>query len=74
MALDFHFVPAGPENLIPDFKLHLFQTITLQGYSVLWFLPVTFLAEMLIYVVRRKFDLKLSAIVTIVLSYCGYYL
>ena len=73
MALDFHFVPAGPENLIPDFKLHLLQTFTLQGYSVMWFLPVTFIAEVIVFLIYRKTKLSAVTLVTIILSFAGYY-
>lgn len=63
MALDFHFIPSGPENLIPDFKLHLLQTFTLQGYSVMWFLPVTFFGELLVFLLF-SYQKNKSSIIT----------
>jgi len=34
---------------------HVTQTLTLQGYSVLWFLPVLYLAEMLLLLLNKTF-------------------
>lgn len=73
MALDFHFVPAGPENLIPDFKLHMLQTFTLQGYSVMWFLPVTFIAELIVFLLYKRIKLKAVVLWTLIISFAGYY-
>ena len=36
---------------------HTFQTITFQGYSVLWFLPVLFLAELLLILLLKAIKL-----------------
>jgi len=49
------------------FKEHAIQTLTLQGYSVLWFLPVLLLAEFLLYAIlkvcRHFIKKKLIAVV-----------
>lgn len=73
VLLDFHFKPAGAENLMPLFKIHLLQTVLFQGYSVLWFLPVTFLAEIILYLLAKKLDVKKLTIVMLILSFAGYY-
>ena len=62
---------------------HVVQTITLQGYSVLWFLPVLYLAEMLLLLLNKTFRSFLpkgyirSLTGTIVITICavgGYYI
>lgn len=73
MALDFHFVPSGPENLIPDFKLHLLQTFTLQGYSVMWFLPVTFIGELIVFFLYRKLKAVIGTVILTFVSVIGCY-
>ena len=61
---------------------HVIQTLTLQGYSVLWFLPVLYLAEMLLLSLYKTLRIFLpkgcicSLIGTIVITLCalgGYY-
>lgn len=47
-------------------KAHFIQTITLQGYSVLWFLPVLFLAELLMLLL-----FKIIRIIRVKEKYCS---
>ena len=54
---------------------HFIQTITLQGYSVLWFLPVLFIAEVLVLFLykimkRCKFASKYLSLAVFGLSVC----
>lgn len=54
---------------------HFIQTITLQGYSVLWFLPVLFIAEVLVLFLykimkRCKFTYKYLSLAVFGISVC----
>lgn len=73
MGLDFYFVPFGKENLIPDFKTHLIETFTFQGYSVMWFLPVTFLAEIIFILIYKGTNRIIASIIFTILSAASYY-
>ena len=73
MLLDLYFKPTGAENAISDLKLHLVETFTLQGYSVLWFLPVVFIAESILYFLYRKFDIKILIPLLVASSIGMYY-
>jgi len=54
LCLDFIQILRGRFSLQTLWN-HALQTITLQGYSVLWFLPVLFLAEMLLIMLHKAF-------------------
>lgn len=41
-------------NLLDVVKLDLFNTVTLQGISVLWFLPSLFFAEVIFYAIQKS--------------------
>lgn len=73
MLLDLYFKPTGAENALLDFKLHLLKTITLQGYSVLWFLPVAFISELILFFSYRKLDINVLTPILIILSILMYY-
>lgn len=44
-------------------KEHLIQTVTLQGYSVLWFLPTLCLAKITVFLLTKKWKPLIAAIV-----------
>lgn len=49
-------------------------SISFQGYSVLWFLPVTFFAEMIVILLMRKINPALSAGLLTVTAFAVFYL
>lgn len=55
-------------------NLHLVQTVTLRGYSVLWFLPALCIGKILVFFVTKKMKPVVAAvvlsIVTVGLFYC----
>lgn len=63
-------------------KQLVFQTLSLQGYSVMWFLPVLFFAELLVIILLKFFHLICKkkiysciylCVVTTILAFCSYY-
>lgn len=54
LLCDFLYIKRGSLTFT-DLKSHFFDTITFRGYSVLWFLPVMFIAETVALLLIKKF-------------------
>lgn len=66
--------PSGPANLKSDVVNILIQTISLQGYSVMWFLPVILLSDLIIYFIYRKLPCHIMTAIMTALSFALYYI
>lgn len=49
-----------------------FENVTLFGNSVLWFLPCLFMAQVIVYEVYRRMDVKKGLLLSVVISAIGY--
>lgn len=53
IAMDLVMQPGEMSAMLANLLTHLIETLTLQGYSVMWFLPATFIAELILWGLHR---------------------